>query len=84
MGWSWRRSSSFGPFRLNFSKSGMGISAGVRGARLSVGPRGTYVNVGAGGFRYSHRLGGPGAENRINPRGSTRSSFGRAGVAAWA
>ena len=67
VGWSWRRSSSFGPFRLNFSKSGLGISAGVRGARLSVGPRGTYVNVGAGGFRYSHRLAGPGVENRVSP-----------------
>ena len=61
MGWSWRRSSSFGPFRLNFSKSGIGISAGIRGARLSLGPHGTYVNIGAGGFRYSHRLGGPGS-----------------------
>ncbi len=67
MGWSWRRSSSFGPFRLNVSKSGVGISAGVPGARLSVGPRGTYVNVGAGGFRYSHRLAGPGVENRVSP-----------------
>ena len=73
MGWSWRRSSSFGPFRLNFSKSGLGMSAGVRGARLSVGPRGTYVNVGAGGFRYSHRLGGPGVENTVIP--SARPGF---------
>lgn len=33
MGFSFRRSSSFGPFRLNFSKSAIGASVGVKGAR---------------------------------------------------
>ena len=59
MGWSWRRSKSFGPVRLNFSRSGVGVSVGVRGARISAGPRGTYVHLSAGGFRYSQRLDGP-------------------------
>jgi Protein of unknown function (DUF4236) len=58
MGWTWRRSASFGPVRLNFSSSGVGMSVGVRGARVSMGPRGTYVHVGAGGFRYSQRIDG--------------------------
>lgn len=56
MGWSWRKSLSFGPFRLNFSRSGIGASVGVPGARVSTGSRGTYIHVGAGGFRYSKRL----------------------------
>ncbi len=40
MGWSFRRSKSFGPFRLNFSKSGIGFSFGAPGARVGVGAKG--------------------------------------------
>ncbi len=53
---SFRRSLAFGPLRLNFSRSGIALSAGVRGARVSVGPRGTYVSFGAGGFYYRAKL----------------------------
>lgn len=34
MGWNFRRSVSIGPFRMNFSKSGIGYSVGMRGLRL--------------------------------------------------
>jgi hypothetical protein len=40
MGWSFRRSKSFGLFRLNFSKSGIGYSFGVPGARIGVNAKG--------------------------------------------
>jgi hypothetical protein len=57
MGFSFRRSSSFGPFRLNFSKSGIGASVGVKGARVTFSPRGkTYITVGGGGFSYRQNL----------------------------
>ena len=56
MGLSWRRSVSVGPLRLNFSRSGIGVSVGVRGARVSSGPKGTYVSLGAYGVRYSKKL----------------------------
>jgi hypothetical protein len=57
MGFSFRRSSNFGPFRLTFSKSGIGASVGVRGARVTLSPRGkTYITVGAGGFSYRQNL----------------------------
>lgn len=57
MGFSFRRSSSFGPFRLNFSKSGIGASVGVKGARVTLTPKGrTYITVGAGGFSYRRNL----------------------------
>ena len=56
MGWSYRRSVKFGPFRLNFSKSGIGVSAGVRGARVSTGPRGTHLNLGTNGFYYRQKV----------------------------
>ena len=53
MGYLFRKSASFGPFRLNFSKSGIGASAGVKGARVTMNARGTtYVTVGAHGFYY--------------------------------
>lgn len=58
MGWFFRRSAKLGPFRLNFSKSGIGVSAGVKGARVSTGPRGTYVNLGKNGVYYRQKVGG--------------------------
>lgn len=60
MGWGFRKSFKFGPMRLNLSKSGIGVSAGVRGARISAGPRGTYLNVGRGGLYYRQKIGGTG------------------------
>ena len=59
MGWSWRRSISLGPFRLNLSRSGVGISFGAGGARVSTGPRGSFTTLGLGGFRYSKRIAPP-------------------------
>jgi hypothetical protein len=50
MGWSFRRSKSFGLFRLNFSKSGVGFSFGVPGARVGVNSKGKkYVRGGIPG-----------------------------------
>lgn len=35
--------------RINFSKSGLGISVGTRGFRVGVGPRGAYRTIGIPG-----------------------------------
>ena len=44
MGWNYRKSVNLGGgMRLNFSKSGIGISGGVKGFRISTGPRGTRM-----------------------------------------
>ena len=40
MGWRFRRSLKLGPLKLNFSKSGIGISAGVRGFRVGTDAKG--------------------------------------------
>jgi hypothetical protein len=57
MGLFFRRSTRVGPFRLNFSRSGIGASVGVKGARLTMTPRGTtYVTVGSHGFYYRETL----------------------------
>ena len=57
MGYFFRRSAKFGLFHLNFSKSGVSASVGVKGARLTVTPRGaTYITVGSRGFYYRETI----------------------------
>jgi hypothetical protein len=48
MAWSFRRSLRLGPFRLNLSKSGLGASVGVKGARVvwTGRARGTWPTAG--------------------------------------
>lgn len=47
-----RKALSFGPFRFNLSKSGVGLSVGVKGLRFGVSPRGNYVHMGRNGIYY--------------------------------
>lgn len=50
MGLNFRKSISIGKHsRINLSKSGIGFSTGVKGARVSVGPRGVRKTVGIPG-----------------------------------
>ncbi|MBI4266069.1 MAG: DUF4236 domain-containing protein [Acidobacteria bacterium] len=56
-----------GPVRFNLSKSGIGMSTGVRGARIGVGPRGAYLAGGRGGLYHRQYL----------KTGSKRSSASR-------
>lgn len=62
MGFYYRKSKSFGPFRINLSKSGIGYSVGGKGFRTGVsasGRRYTSFNLpGTGlGYRTSNRGG---------------------------
>ena len=52
MGFYIRQSVKVGPLRFNFSKSGVGVSAGVKGLRVGTGPRGNYIHMGGGGLYY--------------------------------
>jgi len=56
IGFSFRKSLRMGPVRLNLSKSGLGVSAGVKGLRVSTGPRGSYLNAGRKGLYYRRKL----------------------------
>lgn len=56
MGFYLRKSISVGPLRFNLSKSGIGVSAGVKGLRFGVGPRGNYVHMGRDGLYYRATL----------------------------
>jgi Protein of unknown function (DUF4236) len=56
MGLRFRRSVRLFPgVRLNFSRSGVSTSIGVRGATMTLGPRGAYANVGIPGSGLSYR-----------------------------
>jgi hypothetical protein len=59
-----RKSVSAGPFRFNFSKSGLGVSVGVKGFRVGTGPRGHYVHAGRGGIYYRATIGRSGQSRR--------------------
>ncbi|XLZ71476.1 DUF4236 domain-containing protein [Massilia sp. SR12] len=56
MGFYLRKSVSVGPLRFNLSKSGLGVSAGMKGLRFGVGPRGNYVRMGHGNIYYRATL----------------------------
>jgi len=57
MGFYFRKSAKLGPFRINFSKSGIGTSFGVKGLRISNGPSGNFINMsGPLGIRYRQSL----------------------------
>ena len=56
MPWGFRRSLRIaGPLRLNFSKSGLGLSLGVPGLHIGKGPRGSYVRAGLPGTGIYYR-----------------------------
>ena len=74
MGFYLRKGFKLGPLRLNLSKSGFGLSAGVKGARMGVDAQGkSYVHFGRGGFYFRKRLGGavPGKFGRAISTGGT-------------
>lgn len=59
-----RKSLRFGPLRFNLSKSGVGVSAGVKGFRIGASPRGNYVHMGRGGLYYRASLSSPARSSR--------------------
>jgi hypothetical protein len=70
MGLYFRKSVRMGPFRVNFSSSGIGLSAGIPGFRIGTGPRGNYIQMGAHGIYYRAAL--PSSRKPIaSPRAST-------------
>lgn len=56
MGMFFKKSKNFGLFKLNFSKSGIGISFGIKGFRISQNSKGTYLNAGGKGFYCRKKL----------------------------
>jgi hypothetical protein len=61
-----RKAFKVGPLRLNLSKGGLGLSAGVTGARIGLSPRGAYVHGGRHGIYYRKYL----KKGKSTPTGS--------------
>lgn len=53
-----RKSYRSGPVRFNLSKGGIGLSAGITGARLGINKNGVYVHGGRHGLYYRKHLRG--------------------------
>ena len=51
-----RKAFKTGPVRLNLSKGGLGLSAGITGARVGINTKGTYVHGGRHGLYYRKYL----------------------------
>lgn len=71
MGFYIRKALRVGPLRFNLSKSGIGVSAGIKGLRFGTGPCGNYVHMGRGGLYFRRSLNAPGG--RSVPAGTPRS-----------
>jgi Protein of unknown function (DUF4236) len=61
-----RKSITAGPFRFNLSKSGVGLSVGVKGLRIGTGPKGHYIHAGVGGLYYRSFLSRAGEKSKSN------------------
>lgn len=51
-----KKAFNFGPLRINFSKSGLGLSFGIKGLRIGSGPNGNYLHAGRKGIYYKKAL----------------------------
>lgn len=77
MGFYLRKGFNFGPLRVNLSKSGLGLSAGVTGARIGINSQGrAYVHGGRHGMYYRKNL--PMGSNT-----SSSSSLGNISNSGW-
>ncbi|MBW3469485.1 DUF4236 domain-containing protein [Arthrospiribacter ruber] len=67
-----RKGFNFGPLRVNLSKSGLGFSAGVKGARIGINSQGrSYVHGGRHGMYYRKNIGSvKGTPTSHQPTGS--------------
>ena len=68
MGLYIRKSVRVGPFKFNLSKSGIGVSAGIKGLRVGTGPKGNYIHMGRGGFYYRQTLSSQGVPHYCYPK----------------
>ena len=71
MGFYFRKSVNLGGLRFNFSKSGVGVSTGVKGFRIGSGPRGNYVQMGKNGIYYRKTWGN--SKNKTNEQNKTQN-----------
>jgi hypothetical protein len=76
MGIFFRKSFRVGPLRFNLSKSGVGVSTGIKGARVGIGARGPYVSGGKDGIYFRENLGSGGNASESNGSNLAAVFFG--------
>ncbi len=82
MGWTFRKSIRFGLLRLNLSKSGIGVSAGVKGIRAGIDAKGrSYVAAGRGALSF--RSYGPRGPATVSPVPPSRAFTVAMRVIMW-
>lgn len=78
MGFNFRKSINLGSgIRINLSKSGIGASVGVKGARIGTGPRGTRVtgSLPGTGLYYSKNIGKTSATEQASSESKSGLKF---------
>jgi hypothetical protein len=81
MGFYYRKSKSFGPFRINLSKSGVGYSVGGKGFRTGISGSGRkYTTFNIPGTGLGYRTSGSGGR-RARAQGQRGCAVGLALVA---
>lgn len=60
-----RKSIKAGPFRVNVSRSGIGVSTSIPGFKVGTGPRCNYVRVARNGVSYRTSVGGQSTRRRL-------------------
>ena len=78
-----RKSIKFGPLRINFSKSGLGASAGVTGLRVGTGSKGRYLHAGRGGLYFRRVFSSKEPEQAEFPDGAIEPPPLRDGLVRW-
>jgi len=73
MGLYLRKAFKTGPLRFNLSLGGVGVSAGVTGARLGLNSRGVYVHGGRHGLYYRKQLSS--RSRKQSRRGLSRADY---------
>src|SRR2546427_344766 len=88
MGWNFRKSLNLGGgLRINFSRRGIGASAGVRGLRFGVGPRGKRLQISLPGTGIYYRKDegwGPQARSTVPSRFQSVGRLVQLGIAVIA
>lgn len=84
MGMSFRKSMKIGGMRVNLSKSGLGVSTGIKGLRVGVNAKGkSYVSAGTHGMYYRKTIGSSTGTSSSTTISSSQSSSSSSGCLLW-
>lgn len=91
MGFRFRKSVKAGPFRMTFSKSGVGYSVGGKGFRVTKKAKGgirTTASIPGTGISYSKDIGGKKRKNthpqaKCAPSSAYHTSYQQQNIACW-